>query len=390
MDQIDQDLTRFKNPAMALVGGIAAALVVATLPSVYLEKIIGMTGLAEIVPAAAPPLGNTAKSLLAIFAGLFSTSVIFYFLHRKGDADMGLAIRKLANWEEEKAEWEERKAKPKKGKFSLKRLLQKPKKKKDEVKDLSDLPNLREKDSHPDAPARQPIFADKDLGAALNAKIQPFDRQEPVTEVAEPEEVASAPAVAPAPFVMDKSLEPSEPHQPAQEMPLDLSGQVSVPPAATTEQPVAAAPQANSAMVVEPNVAVETTIPSAPAPIAPAEAQPAPFAAPQAEMPQQPKEDLSGLSISQLTERLEAGLNKLNQLQQFAPQAVHAPAAASIPVATAPVDFSVTNQDPATSTPPVLKSVEPTKEDLEAKRQADMDAALKAALGTLEKMTAQR
>ena len=114
MDQLDQDLTRFKKPAMAMVGGIAAALVVATLPSVYLEKIIGMTGLSEIVSAAAPPLGNTAKSLLAVFAGLFSTSVIFYFLHRKGDADMGLAIRKLANWEEEKRNGKSRKQNPKK------------------------------------------------------------------------------------------------------------------------------------------------------------------------------------------------------------------------------------------------------------------------------------
>lgn len=386
MDQLDQDLTRFKNPAMALVGGVAAALVVATLPSVYLEKIIGMTGLAEIVSAAAPPLGNTAKSLLAIFAGLVSTSVIFYFLHRKGDADMGLAIRKLANWEEEKAEWEERKAKPKKSKFSLKKLLQKPKKKKDEVKDLSDLPNLREKDSHPDAPARQPIFADKDLGAPLEAKIKPFDQQERGAEAAEPFSAESAPVVTPAPFVMDRTLHAPEQPVQEQEMPLDLSGQVSVPPAVEELQPVAPAPaiETNAAMVVEPVADI------APEPVAAAAAEnPAPFAAPQSEIVQQPKEDLSELTIAQLTERLEAGLSKLTQLQQSVQQPVSAPAPVHTP-ATAVGGISVSSSETQPSAPPVLKSVEPTQEEIEAKRQADMDAALKAALGTLEKMTAQR
>ncbi|GAB5488926.1 MAG: hypothetical protein Pars2KO_24960 [Parasphingorhabdus sp.] len=397
VDQLDQDLSRFKKPAMAMVGGIAAALVVATLPSVYLEKVIGMTGLAEIVPAAAPPLGNTAKSLLAIFAGLVSTSVVFYFLHRKGDADMGLAIRKLANWEEEKAEWEERKTKPAKGKFSLKRLLQKPKKKKSEVKDLSDLPNLREKDSHPDAPARQPIFAEKDLGAALNAKIQPFDRKEADPEAIDAEHVETKPEVAPAPFVMDKSLKSPEQQHQEQEMPLDLSGQISAPPVMEADPPVAAVPEVNAEMVVEPESSIpspahgapESAVQVTPETSEPVAAAPAPFAAPQAEMVEQPKEDLSGLSIAQLTERLEAGLNKLSQLQQSIQQPVSAPAPVQN-IAPATDGFDISSSEAAPSAPPVLKSVEPTKEEMEAKRQADMDAALKAALGTLEKMTAQR
>ena len=50
MDQIEQDLARFRRPVMAAAGGIAAALVVATLPHVYLEDIVGATGLSEIVP----------------------------------------------------------------------------------------------------------------------------------------------------------------------------------------------------------------------------------------------------------------------------------------------------------------------------------------------------
>ena len=158
MDQLQEDLSRFKQPAMAAVGGIAAALVVATLPTVYLEKIIGLTGIAEIVPAAAPPLGNTAKSLLAVSAGIFSASVIYVFLNRKGGSDMSLAIRKNLTPDPEPVE--EPKSKFSMPKFSLKKMLQKPKKKKGKVTDLADLPQLREADSHPDAPARRPIFAD--------------------------------------------------------------------------------------------------------------------------------------------------------------------------------------------------------------------------------------
>lgn len=379
MDQLDQDLTRFKKPAMAMVGGIAAALVVATLPSVYLEKIIGMTGLAEIVPAAAPPLGNTAKSLLAIFAGLVSTTVVFYFLHRKGDADMGLAIRKLANWEEEKAEWEERKAKPKKSRFSLKRLLQKPKKKKDEVKDLSDLPNLREKDSHPDAPARQPIFAEKDLGASLNSKIQPFDRQEPRSKEAPAEQVETAAEPVPTPFVMDKSLQAGASEEQTEEAPLDLSGQVSVPTAAS-EASVVSPAVADNEMVVDPVSEEQPNIQES--------TDPAPFAAPKPQIVEQPKEDLSKLSIAELTDRLEAGLNKLAQFQQPVQTAVGAPAPVQTDTPTAGI--RVSHSEPVQNTPPALKTVEPTQEEKDAKRQADMDAALKAALGTLEKMTAQR
>ena len=65
VDPTEQDMARFKQPAIAVAGGIAAALVIATLPHVYLENIIGATGLSEIIPAAAPPLGNTAPGLIA-------------------------------------------------------------------------------------------------------------------------------------------------------------------------------------------------------------------------------------------------------------------------------------------------------------------------------------
>ena len=344
VDQLDQDLTRFKKPAMAAVGGIAAALVIATLPPVYLEKIIGMTGISEIIAAAAPPLGNTARGLIAVAAGLVMASATYFFINRKGAAGMGMALPKF-NSSDDRVE-DAGKPKFALPKFSLKKLLQKPPKKKGQVKDLADLPNLREADTHPDAPARKPIFADKDLGSPLTDKIKPFEEQpDPVTPDAHR-------AVAPAPFVMDKSLQMPEPQEP----PLDLSGQVSAP--------------SNDEM--------------------PAEAT-AEIAEPAAEAVMAPKEDMSGLSIAQLADRLETGLNRLKELESIANTIAAAPAPDQVTPVSAEQPaggINVTKSEPLA--PPPLKTVEPSPAEVEANRQADMDAALKAALGTLEKMTAQR
>ena len=357
MDQLDQDLTRFKNPAMAAVGGIAAALVIATLPPVYLENIIGLTGISEIIPAAAPPLGNTAKALISITAGLVTTSALFIFLNRKGGSDMGLAIR--ANLTTEEASTEEGvKSGLSLSKFSLKKLLQKPAKKgqgqKAKVMDLSDLPKLREADSHPDAPARKPIFADSDLGTPLAGQIKPF--AEPV----EKESKATTPEVTPASFVAEKSLQ-----MPAEEAALDLSRNIF---AETEEQPVEPVVQETAPIIQQSAPVVQETVPVAD-----------PVAA-------VPKEDMSGLSIAQLAERLETGLERLKQLEiAHRTGVVPAQTATHAPAGGPPAGFA----EAPLNVPP-LKPVEQTEEDPQAARQADMDAALKAALGTLEKMTAQR
>ena len=140
------------------------------------------------------------------------------------------------------------------------------------------------------------------------------------------------------------------------------------------QQP-AAEPVAEPAPVVEPAQAPQP----APAPVA------------------QPQEDLSGLSISELADRLESGLNRLKEIERATEVAAAAiavasetPAAPVVPAAPqAAGGVSVSNSEEPMQVPP-LKPVEPSAEEVQAARQADMDAALKAALGTLEKMTAQR
>lgn len=371
MDQLEQDLTRFKQPAMALVGGIAAALVVATLPHVYLESIIGATGLSEIVSAAAPPLGNTARGLIAVVAGLVSASAIYIFLNRKsnsqmGGSDMSLAIRRNLTPEPEVEKVESKSSftlpKISLSTKSLTKFLKKPKKVSGEVTDLADLPNLRQADSHPDAPARAPIFAAADLGSPLAEQIKPFEA--PLQPIVEPEPSAApapeaaAPVVAHTPNEAERDMRVEVKPEEA----LDLSKNIfadRAPAVAPVSQPVAQAPQA---------------------PLAPSK-----------QVPSASAEDMADLSIAQLATRLETGLARLKELEinhrNHSQAARQFPETADKPLPTA--------EDVPVIVPP-LRSVESpettavTEVDAQAARQADMDAALKAALGTLERMTAHR
>lgn len=361
--EIDLELTQeklmaYRVPMMALVAGAGAALVTVTLPHVYLESIIGATGLSEIIPAAAPPLGNTARGLIATMAGLVSASAIYFFLNRKGGSDMGVALREQINaanpiesdLEEEVHAKKSRFTLPKFDAKSLTRFLKKPKKDKARVMDLADLPQLRKLDDETDAPARPSIFAAPEAPTTLPETIPPFEEHaadELPAESAVNEEQAVADIPAPLnPFVVD------------------------------------AAQQA-------------TTVPAEPEPVS--------TATPELVAP---KEDLSALNIAQLAERLEAGLNRLKQLEMGRamaigemPPAAIADAPAETPQ-TAEHEPAVAHRETApatdyvreatTFTPPPLKEVAQPPEVVMADRQADMDVALKAALGTLEKMTAQR
>ena len=366
MDQIEEKLTKVKQPLMALVGGVAAALAVATLPHGFLESIIGATGFSEILPAAAPPLGNTARGLIAVMAGLVSASIIYYFIHQKGGGDMSVALRKTISSNEQArldahesvrvAEEKPRFTLPKFSAKSLTQLLKKPRRAPGDIMDLADLPQLRAADSHPDAPARRPLFADSELGAPLASGPKPF-------------EASSIPAVEEAQTMSPYRHVPSE---------FTMERSITAPPPmmeALPELVVSAPPSDNE------YAATMSNHEHAPAPRI------------ERELPK--VADLSGLSVPELTERLAAGLARLSELQK-ATETVSA-ASHAIPVHTQNHQDEWSEQNmPAPQVPQEswmpqpLKPVEPSAEDIQLTRQADMDAALKAALGTLEKMTAHR
>ncbi len=342
VDPIEQDMVRFKQPAMAVAGGISAALVIATLPHVYLENIIGATGLSEIIPAAAPPLGNTARGLVAVVAGMVSTSALYLFLNHNpkfsgGGSDMSLAIRKnlTTNTIDEEREDKSRFTAPKLNLSakSLTRFLRKPKKAAGQVTELKDLPDVRSADRHPDAPARHPIFASSDLGAPLAEKIKQFDQPEAGQEYSQPVEQPVTPVVTAASVDADEVRHSRPAEEPVPGLSVDVSQQ---------------------------------------------EESPA------------PSEDLSALSLAQLAERLETGLRRLKALEM---DGQAAPEPASIeppPTAEEAAPSTQTSEAPTPVVIAPLRSVESTEIDAQDNRQVDMDAALKAALGTLERMTVQR
>jgi hypothetical protein len=146
-------------PLVALVTGLLAAAGVVLFPEWRLERLVLDSGIAAIVPAAEPPLGMTARLILALgvagVTALFGWFAAFLLLGargvsigRHGDADAGDAIEQV--------------------------------------------PTIRRADAHPDAPPRPPLRANRDLGMPfleVTAKLR---------SGAEAESESDSPAPAPA------------------------------------------------------------------------------------------------------------------------------------------------------------------------------------------------
>ena len=364
--------TKRQTLLWSVVAGIVAALVIATIPPALLEAVIGATGLSEFVPAAAPPLGNTARMLLALFAGLVAAGIVFFITNRtpsdtaQENPDMGVALReKLNAASPPQADYDlpERKksrgfALPKFDAKSLTRFLRKPKKsgagdgngvgEKARITDLADLPRLRDSDTHPDAPPRKPIMAGADLGAPLPPAEEAPDLAPPVN-----------------PF----AARPRDENVDA-----DASSGSHGDIVPETVEVSAAQPVGHS----------ET---QAPVPSETVSAEPT--RATTSEGPTPSGEELLALSVDELADRLELGLARLRELAGGAAQPAPRPADADVPEQAA-----IQDTVPERPSAPPLQAVEPTEEEqratAEKERAADMDAALKAALGTLERMTVNR
>jgi len=153
----------------ALLGALGVGLLLFSLPAGLVETVVASSGLSEAIPAAAPPLGMTARLLLAGFGAAMALGVIGAGQREKrvallthdregrgngaaGVSKMGFALSKLS--------WLSR----------------------DRSKSC---PALRRADAHPDAPARPPIFASRDFGGLdIFARTAP-ERDKIDTEVAD-------------------------------------------------------------------------------------------------------------------------------------------------------------------------------------------------------------
>ncbi len=151
--------------AMAMGGATIAAVATMFVPVGILEAITGSTGLSELVPAAAAPLGDTARALIAFGAGALTLAVLAYVLLRRESVPAARTSPSVpaSDWagDEEAPSFRDRLARIALPAISLPKMPWT--KGEDDITDLADLPKLRNGDSHPDAPARRPLVASLDL-----------------------------------------------------------------------------------------------------------------------------------------------------------------------------------------------------------------------------------
>jgi hypothetical protein len=281
---------------VAGLSALAAAFAAFALPQDLLNRAVAATGLPSILAAAQPPLGLTARVAIAVGSAALVFGIVF------------LALRLLDRSGLGGAEAEE---------------------------DSRAGSRVRRRDGHPDAPAPRPISAARDLGEpapprAPRAEVPLWLDEavptppafgatvefEPVLEpVPEPEaDILSEPWQAPEPVVFP---EPEPAPEPTSELELTPEAMLSPPEPEPQPAPApvaVAAPEPIPAPVPEP--APVAVAPPAPAPV-PAPAQ-APSPVPQAEMP---------TSIAGLMERLEQGLARRRTIEPAPAPAEPAPTA---------------------------------------------------------------
>ncbi len=124
---IRQNLIRALPLYGAVAGGVVMAAIVAMLSTETLENLVWTTGVAALVPAALPPLGLTARVLLALGSGLLVGALLWSSLFLLFGPGGLLATRKPRE---------------------------------------DGVPVVRRADAHPDAPPRKPMSA-ADLGTPM-------------------------------------------------------------------------------------------------------------------------------------------------------------------------------------------------------------------------------
>jgi hypothetical protein len=127
--------TSMLDIAMAALAGASVAFAVFALPDWRFHQAVALSGLPLILPAAQPPLGETARLLVAAVAGGFAFCFAWLVLRAVGKKPAA------------------------------------PKKRFEPV-EIDVVPTLRRADAHPDAPARRPIFAGLDLGEPIEPEAE--------------------------------------------------------------------------------------------------------------------------------------------------------------------------------------------------------------------------
>lgn len=118
------------NLGLAAFAGGAVALFLASMPADLFEELVAMSGISDLVAAAQPPLGTTARLAVSAFAG-GAVFLLVLMLLRMLDPPAAIALQVPADEPLDEA-WEPAR--------------------------------VRRADVHPDAPTRRPIFAGHEFG----------------------------------------------------------------------------------------------------------------------------------------------------------------------------------------------------------------------------------
>ncbi|MEH3100918.1 hypothetical protein [Sphingomonas adhaesiva] len=203
-------------PAAAVLAGIGLAAGIVTAPAETLDAVVARLDLAAVVPAAAPPVGATGRTLLALAMGLLVATI-------------GCAAHWRTRWMP--------------------------------VGAAHDIPMIRRADAHPDAPPRRPIRASEDLGQPLPIVEAPVaDAPEPPLPWMSPPPERRLPRDLDLPMsVFDPGAVPAAPMEPVRPLP---SLTVPTPPPAPPRPTLIDPGERFESIALPPQPAGEATIAS--------------------------------------------------------------------------------------------------------------------------------
>lgn len=176
-----------KTLVVAIGVSILAGAATMFVPTYILERITGVTGLSELVPATAAPLGDKARALIAFGTGALTLAICaLWFFRREEDyrdefsfpADRAAEAEAQDHTKVTEMMKNERLTaiKDRISNFNLPKM---PWVKADnDIRDLADLPNVRAADSHPDAPPRHPLSVTREIDRAAPEASQVVDEIE--------------------------------------------------------------------------------------------------------------------------------------------------------------------------------------------------------------------
>ena len=344
-----------KTMFLAIGASVIAGAATMFIPTSVLEGITGATGLSEIIPATAAPLGDKARAMIAFGAGAVTLAVMALWLFGRDEADDSdysfPAEQKTT--QEDSGMIDSNKLTAIKDRIVNFNLPKMPWTKADnDVRDLEDLPRVRMADQHPDAPPRHPLSVTSEMPSEKPSRAQPLGK------------AASEPEIQRDPAPQPAAPQPDMPQAniPEAAIPQDTAPKVTIPAPATRapdsmpEQPVS-----------------ESRGPATPQPIEPE--------APKISSPQ------LGDMIGQLEAAMENRQQQLAQLEMVSNQLkadkqVAAQMAADDRPAIAK-GIATAAKSPSQMRP-VLEEVKPA-----VTQDAEVDSALNAALETLQRMNAQ-